>query len=163
MKEKLAFLGLTAAALIAGGYWAGANIPTSQAATATPAVQVAQAQPTQTQVARPAAVQTLPDFTTIVEGNKAAVGNITSTLKAKASDDDDDNAAQGMDEDDPFYQFFRHFQGQIPRQQQPQIRQGMGSGFIVESNGTILTNAHVVEGADEVRVRLADRREFKGK
>src|SRR5262249_24671130 len=78
-------------------------------------------------------------------------------------DDDDDNAAQGMDEDDPFYQFFRHFQGQIPRQQQPQIRQGMGSGFIVEADGVILTNAHVVEGADEVRVRLADRREFKGK
>jgi serine protease Do len=39
----------------------------------------------------------------------------------------------------------------------------MGSGFIVEANGTILTNAHVVEGADEVTVRLTDRREFKGK
>jgi len=168
MKEKLAFLGLTAAALIAGGYWAGANIPTSQAAAATPAaqsVQLAQAQPAQTQaasqLARPAAVQTLPDFTTIVEANKAAVVNITSTLKAKASDGDDEDAAQGMDEDDPFYQFFRHFQGQIP--QRPQIRQGMGSGFIVEPSGVILTNAHVVEGADEVRVRLSDRREFKGK
>ncbi|HEY7664557.1 MAG TPA: DegQ family serine endoprotease [Xanthobacteraceae bacterium] len=164
MKEKLAFLGLTAAALIAGGYWAGAaNISSAAAA---PAVQVAQAQPAQTQAApqaaRPAAVQTLPDFTSIVESNKGAVVNITSTLKAKASSDDDDDAAQGMDEDDPFYQFFRHFQGQMPRQQ-PQIRQGMGSGFIVESNGTILTNAHVVEGADEVRVRLSDRREFKGK
>ena len=168
MKEKLAFLGLSAAALIAGGYWAGANIPTSQAAAATPAaqsVQLAQAQPSQTQaapqLARPAAVQTLPDFTTIVEANKAAVVNITSTLKAKASDGDDEDAAQGMDEDDPFYQFFRHFQGQIP--QRPQIRQGMGSGFIVEPSGVILTNAHVVEGADEVRVRLSDRREFKGK
>src|SRR5689334_3885652 len=169
MKEKLAFLGLTAAALVAGGYWAGAaNMPSAfAAAPAVQSVQLAQAQPapqvTQPQVARPAAVQTLPDFTTIVEGNKAAVVNITSTLKAKASSDDDEDAAQGMDEDDPFYQFFRHFQGQIPRQQQPQIRQGMGSGFIVESNGTILTNAHVVEGADEVRVRLSDRREFKGK
>src|SRR5262249_26326744 len=125
MKEKQAFLGLTAAALIAGGYWAGAaNI---SAAAAAPAVQVAQAQPAQTQVARPAAVQTLPDFTTIVEGNKAAVVNITSTLKAKASDDED--AAAGMSEDDPFYDFFRHFQGRIPREQQPQLRQGMGSGF----------------------------------
>ena len=163
MKEKLAFLGLTAAALIAGGYMAGANIPSSHAASAAPAMQVAQAQPAQTQVARPAAVQRLPDFTTIVEGNKAAVVNITSTLKAKASSDDDEDAAQGMDEDDPFYQFFRHFQGRIPQQQQPQIRQGMGSGFIVEPSGVILTNAHVVEGADEVRVRLSDRREFKGK
>src|SRR5437764_6630908 len=42
-------------------------------------------------------------------------------------------------------------------------QQGMGSGFIVEENGVILTNAHLVEGADEVRVKLADRREFKGK
>jgi serine protease Do len=41
--------------------------------------------------------------------------------------------------------------------------QGFGSGFIVEANGVILTNAHLVEGADEVRVRLPDRREFKGK
>src|SRR6185503_7734258 len=46
----------------------------------------------------------------------------------------------------------------------PQMpRQGMGSGFIVQPDGVILTNAHVVEGADEVRVRLADRHEYKGK
>jgi serine protease Do len=157
MKAKLAFAGLGAAALIAGGYWAGAaNFPSSHATAAAPVAQVAQAQ-----VAQPAAVQTLPDFTTIVEGNKAAVVNITSTLKAKASDDQD--AVEGMDEDDPFYEFFRRFQGRTPHQQQPQIRQGMGSGFIVEPGGVILTNAHVVEGADEVHVRLSDRREFKGK
>ena len=156
MKAKLAFAGLGAAALIAG-YWAGpASFPSSHAAE--PAAQVAQAAP---QAARPAAVQTLPDFTTIVEGNKAAVVNITSTMKAKASEDEDESA--GMDENDPFYEFFRRFQGRIPHQQQPQIRQGMGSGFIVEPGGVILTNAHVVEGADEVHVRLSDRREFKGK
>ena len=156
MKAKLAFAGLGAAALIAGGYWAGAaNFPSSHAAAAAPAAQVAP------QVASPAAVQTLPDFTTIVEGNKAAVVNITSTMKAKASEDEDESA--GMDENDPFYEFFRRFQGRIPQQQQPQPRQGMGSGFIVEPGGVILTNAHVVEGADEVRVRLSDRREFKGK
>jgi serine protease Do len=159
MKAKLAFAGLGAAALIAG-YWAGpASFPLSRAAE--PVAQVAQAQGAP-QAARPAALQTLPDFTTIVEGNKAAVVNITSTLKAKSSSSDED-AAEGMDEDDPFYEFFRRFQGRIPQQQEPRIRQGMGSGFIVEPNGVILTNAHVVEGADEVRVRLSDRREFKGK
>jgi serine protease Do len=153
MKAKLAFAGLGAAALIAGGYWAGAaDFPSSHAFAAAPAAQVAQ----------PAAVQTLPDFTSIVEGNKAAVVNITSTLKAKSSDDED--ALNGMDEDDPFNEFFRRFQGRNPhRQQEPQLRQGMGSGFIVEPGGVILTNAHVVEGADEVHVRLSDRREFKGK
>src|SRR4029078_5733386 len=47
--------------------------------------------------------------------------------------------------------------------QPPVPREGMGSGFIVDPNGVILTNAHVVEGADELRANLADRREFKGK
>ena len=90
MKAKLAFAGLGAAALIAGGYWSGAaNFPSSHAAAATPAAQVAP------QVASPAAVQTLPDFTTIVEGNKAAVVNITSTMKAKASEDEDESARHG--------------------------------------------------------------------
>src|SRR3954466_4073763 len=162
MRAKLAFAGLGAAALIAGGYWAGAaNFPSSHAGAAAPVTQLAQAQVAQPQVARPAAVQTLPDFTTIVEGNKAAVVNITSTMKAKASEDG--NELGGLDENDPFYEFFRRFQGRNPQQQQPRIRQGMGSGFIVEPGGVILTNAHVVEGADEVQVRLSDRREFKGK
>src|SRR5207248_10116243 len=50
------------------------------------------------------------------------------------------------------------------QQPMPQLpRQGMGSGFIIDSNGVVLTNAHVVEGADEVRVKLPDKREFKGK
>src|SRR5260221_13636746 len=64
-------------------------------------------------------------------------------------------------DDNPMHEFLRRFgmEGQTP----PMPQQGMGSGFIVDANGTILTNAHVVEGADEVRVKLSDRREFKGK
>jgi serine protease Do len=113
------------------------------------------AQPAAAQPASQASVQTLPDFAAIVEANKDAVVNISTSSAAKAP-------APELPEEfrnSPFGEFFRRFQ--IP---QPNIpRQGVGSGFIVESNGTILTNAHVVEGADEVRVRLADRREFKGK
>src|SRR5262245_19907641 len=156
MKAKLALAGLISAALLGGAYEIGAvHIPYSHAASAA-AVQAA----------APAAVQTLPDFSTIVEANKAAVVNITSTSKAQAKGGDADaDPAQGLDEDNPLYEFFRRYQGQIP--QMPQAprgpRQGLGSGFIVEASGVILTNAHVVEGADEVRVRLTDRREFKGK
>src|SRR3954463_118956 len=96
MRARLAFAGLGAAALIAGGYWAGAaNVPSSHATAAQP------------QVARPATVQTLPDFTTIVEGNKAAVVNITSTMKANGSGDE--NELGGLDENDPLYEFFRPF------------------------------------------------------
>jgi serine protease Do len=126
------------------------HLPLVNAASSAPAI--AQAAP----VAAPSsAVQTLPDFAAIAEANKGAVVNITATTSAK---EDAAEMPEGLEQLPPQ---FRRFFEQMPRA--PQIRQGMGSGFIVESDGTILTNAHVVEGADEVRVRLSDRREFKGK
>ncbi|HTM60968.1 MAG TPA: DegQ family serine endoprotease [Burkholderiales bacterium] len=105
--------------------------------------------------------QTLPDFATIVEQNKGAVVNITSTLRRTSMQMPQQNQGSGDDddEDNPFNQFFRRFQQPMP--QVPQ--QGMGSGFIIDPNGVLLTNAHVVEGADEVKVKLPDKREFKGK
>jgi serine protease Do len=110
--------------------------------------------------AAPAAVQTLPDFAAIAEANKAAVVNITasSTPKPGAKAELPEGLPGDLQDLPP--QFRRFFEQQP---QVPQPRQGMGSGFIVETDGVILTNAHVVEGADEVRVRLTDRREFKGK
>ena len=62
--------------------------------------------------------------------------------------------------DDPFYEFFRRFGD--PRTQQPPTR-GEGSGFIISADGYILTNAHVVEDAREVTVRMTDRREYRAK
>jgi len=107
------------------------------------------------------AMQTLPDFASIVEANKGSVVNITATKNVPAA------AAPGgggEDEDNPLSEFFRRFQGQGPQGPMPRMpMQGMGSGVIVNADGVVLTNAHVVEGADEVRVRLTDRREFKGK
>ncbi len=109
-----------------------------------------------------APTQTVPDFASIVEANKGAVVNITSTLRRTAAQGQMQNPfgngnGDDDDEDNPLNQFFRRFQ-------QPQIpQQGMGSGFIIDPNGVVLTNAHVVEGADEVRVKLTDKREFKGK
>ena len=96
----------------------------------------------------------VPDFSAIVEANKASVVNITSTISAGPQGPGDDG-----DEDNPLSDFFRRFHEQAP----PVPQQGMGSGFVVAPDGVILTNAHVVEGADEVRVKLTDRREFKGK
>jgi serine protease Do len=155
MKARVTLAGLLGAALMATGYWAGvANVPQS-AAVAAPAVQTAAPA---VQTAAPAA-QALPDFTTIVEANKAAVVNITASTKAQpAAQVEIPDGLEGT----PFEEFFRRYQQQ--QQQGPQApRQGLGSGFIVEADGVILTNAHVVDGADEVRVRLSDRREFKGK
>ena len=101
------------------------------------------------------APQALPEFSAIVEANKAAVVNITSRQSMQPA------AARPELEQfrgTPFYDFFRRY-GEGRPDMPP--RQGQGSGFIVQSDGIILTNAHVVEGAEEVRVRLPDRREFE--
>src|SRR5688572_187402 len=143
MKAKVVSIALLAAVVI------GAGVGVSQIPAINPATAAAPA------IAAPAAVQTLPDFAAIAEANKGAVVNITSSATPKAG-------ASGPEGLENLPEEFRRFLPQLP-QMPPQPRQGMGSGFIVESNGTILTNAHVVEGADEVRVRLTDRREFKGK
>ncbi|HEX5128645.1 MAG TPA: DegQ family serine endoprotease [Usitatibacter sp.] len=156
MRAKMAYVALFALAVV-GTSVGVAHLPNvsaanPQAAVVSPAQGVIPAQAgTGT-----AQVQTLPDFAAIAEANKGAVVNITAVALPKPT------AAPQIPpelEGTPFGEFFRHFGA--PGQQRP--RQGMGSGFIVESDGLILTNAHVVEGADEVRVRLTDRREFKGK
>jgi serine protease Do len=71
-----------------------------------------------------------------------------------------------LSEDDPFYEFFRRF-GQVPPGRGPQREapeaQSVGSGFIIGADGHLITNAHVVDGADEVTVKLSDKREFKAK
>jgi len=66
-----------------------------------------------------------------------------------------------LDPHDPFQEFFRRFQSPSPHGSVP--THGQGSGFIVESDGVVLTNAHVVANAEEVLVKLTDKREFKAK
>jgi serine protease Do len=115
------------------------------------------------------ATQTLPDFADLAERVGPAVVGVRTTARV--------GGQQGalpfpdIDENDPMYEFFRRFfpnpPQQGPRQQQPAPRRnvprGLGSGFLISADGYLLTNAHVVEGADEITVTLSDRREFKGK
>ena len=103
----------------------------------------------------------LPDFTDLVEKQGSTVVNISTTQSVR-------NPLlpqiPNLQEDDPFYEFFRRF---IPQPGQPGQRefqtQSLGSGFIISADGYILTNAHVVDAADEVTVKLNDKREFKAK
>ncbi|MFC3111148.1 DegQ family serine endoprotease [Undibacterium arcticum] len=116
----------------------------------------------------------LPDFTELVEKTGPAVVNIRTTEKIKTP--------QGMPgaDDEDMQEFFRRFFGvpmprqpgpkeaprgrkQVPPQQEEEVQRGVGSGFIISADGYVLTNAHVVDGADEVYVKLTDKREFKAK
>ena len=115
---------------------------------------------------------TIPDFADLVERASPAVVNIRTTEKVMTQQTQ--GGIPGMPEDQA--EFFRRFFGipmpgvpNAPKQAQPnpgkpqEADRGVGSGFIIESNGLILTNAHVVEGATTIYVTLTDKREFKAK
>ncbi len=105
------------------------------------------------------AASALPDFSALVEQNGPAVVNI-STTTAPVRTQMQLPQIPG-EPGDPIQEFFRRFQ--IPMPQGDAIRKGVGSGFIVSADGYILTNAHVVDDASEVTVKLTDKREFKAK
>jgi serine protease Do len=118
-----------------------------------------------------AQARALPDFTDLVDQVGPSVVNIRTLEKVAV------RSQQGGLGDEDMMEFFRRFgipmpntpgnPRQVPRQSKPQQEEeqprGVGSGFILTTDGFIMTNAHVVDGADEVLVTLTDKREFKAK
>lgn len=97
----------------------------------------------------------LPNVADLVEKQGAAVVNISTTQTIR-----NEQGFPNIPEGDPFYEFFRRFAPQMPREQESQ---SLGSGFIISTDGYIMTNAHVVDSADKITVRLTDKREFRAK
>ncbi|QHI98037.1 Do family serine endopeptidase [Xylophilus rhododendri] len=141
-------------------------------------VLLAPVMPAQAQAAPPAPAvavapnRTLPDFADLVEQVGPSVVNIRTLERVS-------NNAQPGDMDEDMLEFFRRFGIPVPKaapkqrqprnqpspQAQPDEEQprGVGSGFVLTADGYVMTNAHVVDGADEVIVTLTDKREFKAK
>jgi serine protease Do len=105
--------------------------------------------------------QGLPDFTGIVERHSPAVVKITTLTHARQSDANPSGPYGGVPPEQ-IPEIFRHFFEYRGRPQEREA-QSLGSGFIISTDGYVITNFHVVDGADEVTVRLSDRREFDAK
>ncbi|MEK6561724.1 MAG: trypsin-like peptidase domain-containing protein, partial [Candidatus Binatota bacterium] len=105
-----------------------------------------------------AAAQGLPDFVMLAKKLRPVVVNISTTQVSEGVQ----RFGSPFGEEDPFGDFWRKFfGGPIPRG--PQRQKSLGSGFIIDRDGSILTNNHVVENAQKIVVKLADEREFEAK
>ncbi|MEO8225567.1 MAG: DegQ family serine endoprotease [Gammaproteobacteria bacterium] len=143
--------------LIASTVLVGKSAPAGSATPPTPA------EPASAGTAGPFPVPAgLPDFKAIIKRNQASVVNISTTQQVRQGE-----AMQGLPPG--FEEFFRQFRGMPgPRGRpgpapQPREANSLGSGFIISADGEILTNAHVVDGADEIIVKLADNTEKPAK
>ena len=156
--EKIMTRGTTLAVAIASalavGWYTHQHSPVSNAQANT--VQEQAVKPVAATATPNVAARQLPDFVSLVESQGPAVVNISVTAKM------DSMAGQDMPPEIP--EFFKRFgipqpgnPGQMPE------RGGVGSGFIISGDGYVLTNAHVVAQANEVTVKLTDKREFKAK
>jgi len=152
----------SAVGLLAVGTATGLSAPTLLHVTAAEAGQPpSSASATPSAAPQPLGLTTAPNYRAIVAQNQAAVVGITTAgpMKTAAAPQEFNFGDPNGNDDNPLLQFFRG--QQMPRQHGTVHAQG--SGFLISADGLVLTNAHVVDGAKEVTVKLSDHREFKAK
>ncbi|WP_028225841.1 DegQ family serine endoprotease [Paraburkholderia ferrariae] len=151
---------IAVAVALSAGYVAGRrDVPAPQVITPAQAAMMP---------AEAAAKTGIPDFSGLVETYGPAVVNISAKHVVKQTAMRSGPQQLPIDPSDPFYQFFKHFYGGMPGGgddggQSDSPSTSLGSGFIISPDGYILTNAHVVDGANVVTVKLTDKREYKAK
>ncbi|HMI76277.1 MAG TPA: Do family serine endopeptidase [Steroidobacteraceae bacterium] len=153
----------SAAGLLAVGTATGLSAQALLQATAAPTVASAISDSIHAPATQPIPMITAPNYRAIVARNQAAVVGITTAGPMNTSGPQEFNfGGPGGDEGDnsnPFGQFFRGH----PMPRQHGMQHAQGSGFLISADGLVLTNAHVVDGAKEVTVKLSDHREYKAK
>ena len=150
----------SAAGLLAVGTATGLSARSLLQASASPTVASAVSDAVRATPQLPIPTIAAPNYRAIVARNQAAVVGITTAGPMNTSGPQEFSfGGPGGDENNPFGQFFRG----MPSPRQHGVQHAQGSGFLISSDGLVLTNAHVVDGAKEVTVKLSDHREFKAK
>jgi serine protease Do len=151
----------SAAGLLAVGAATGLCAPALLQASAAPTAATAPSDSNRAAAPAPSIPPTTaPNYRAIVALNQAAVVGITTASPINTSSSQEFNSGEPNGEDDsPQGQFFRG----LPMPRRHGVQHAQGSGFLISADGLVLTNAHVVDGAKEVTVKLSDHREFKAK
>jgi serine protease Do len=149
----------SAAGLLAVGTATGLSAPTLLQSTAQAAPAATDSAAAEASLSHDIPPATAPNYRAIVERNQAAVVGITTAGAMDTSAQEFNFGGSSGDNDNPLSQFFRG----IPRPRGHGVMHAQGSGFLVSSDGIVLTNAHVVDGAKEVTVKLSNHREYKAK
>jgi len=149
----------SAAGLLAVGTATGLSAQALLQATASPAGAGAISDSSHAAASPPIPMITAPNYRASVARNQAAVVGITTAGPMNTSAPQGFSGGPGGDDDNPLGRFFHG----LPMPRQHGMQHAQGSGFLISADGLVLTNAHVVDGAKEVTVKLSDHREYKAK